>query len=123
MLKRLKLKLLIGAVIAITAGAALLQAQRFRRGSGYQNEPPRTEFVFARLQYGRGSFFGGDGWSHDYPAAEQHFNQIMSEATGLHVERMSYRIVELGSPELFDYPFSYISEAGEMRLTEQEVVN
>ena len=123
MLKRRKLKLLIGVVMVFTAGAALLQAQRFRRGSGYQNEPPNTEFVFGRLHYGTGGFFGGNGWSHDYPAAEQHFNQIMSEATGLNVERMSYRIIEMGSPELFDYPFSYISEAGEMRLTEQEVVN
>jgi hypothetical protein len=107
----------------IAVASAFVYAQRFGAYRIYQNEPPATEFVFARLHYGTFSFWGGDGWAHDYPAAEQHINQIMGEATGLNVERMSYRIVEMGSPEIFQYPFSYISEAGEMRLTEQEVVN
>jgi hypothetical protein len=90
-----------------------------------QNEPPDTEFIFARLHYGvsRRARFGGTGWAHDYPVAEQHINQIIGEATGLNIERMSYRIVEMGSPEIFQYPFTYISEAGEMNLTEKEVVN
>jgi hypothetical protein len=109
--------------LAIGAASVILQAQRFGRFFIRQNEPARTEFIFARWHYGSNYFLGGDGWSHDYPVAEEHINQIMSEATGLNVERMSYRIVELGSPEIFQYPFSYISEAGEMRLTEQEVVN
>jgi hypothetical protein len=35
----------------------------------------------------------------------------------------STRVVELGSPEIFEYPFSYVSEPGEMLLTDQEVAN
>ena len=64
------------------------------------NEPPDTEFIFARWEYqdGRG------GWAHDYPDAEEHLNQIMDEATGVNVERMSYRIVQISSDEIFDYP-------------------
>jgi hypothetical protein len=116
----MKRRILMLAVGAILFASAFLHAQRYRI---YQNEPPSTEFIFARLHYGTLGFWGGDGWAHDYPAAEQHINQIMSEATGLDVERLSYRIVEMGGPEFFQYPFSYISEAGEMRLTEQEVVN
>src|SRR5690606_24230505 len=50
-------------------------------------------------------------------------NEFLTRATGLDVEVSSYRIVELGSPEVFDYPFAYVSEPGEMQLTDQEVMN
>ena len=43
--------------------------------------------------------------------------------TRLDVEEDSYRIVELGSEEVFDYPFAYVSEPGEMELTDDEVNN
>ena len=113
-------------LLALTAGG--LEAQRrFRNrfnssSSGYQNEPPDTEFIFARWHYGTGRF-GGGGWAHDYPTAEEHILQIMKETSKIDVDKMSYRIVELGSPEIFRYPFSYVSEPGEMNLTEEEVVN
>ncbi len=83
-----------------------------------QNAPPPTEFVFARWQYGFGM---NGGWWHDYPDAEEHINQIMKEATGISVEALSYRIVPMGSDEIFKYPFGYISEPGMMRLTDKEV--
>jgi len=110
----------LGLTVLMLGGA--LYSQRFR-GFGFfeQNDPPPTEFIFARLHYGAGR--GGGGWSHDYPDAEEHINQIVSEATALNVERMSYRVVELSSPELFTYPFAYISEPGEMDLTEEEILN
>ena len=63
------------------------------------------------------------GWSHNYPQSDRHLNDFLTRATGVDVEEMSYRIVELGLPEVFDYPFAYVSEPGEMQLTEQEVVN
>ena len=63
------------------------------------------------------------GWSHNYPNSDQHINQLIMEATNIDVDRMSYRIVELGSPEVFQYPFAYVSEPGEMELSEKEVVN
>ncbi len=63
------------------------------------------------------------GWSHNYPESDRHLNQFLERATGLDVEEMSYRIVELGSEEVFDYPFAYVSEPGEMELTGQEVEN
>ena len=115
-------------LLALTVGA--LHAQRFRDRefdsffgrSSIQNEPPNTEFVFARWHYGTGRY-RGDGWSHDYPTAEEHILQIMKETSVIDVEKMSYRVVELGSPEIFNYPFSYVSEPGEMDLTEQEVIN
>lgn len=90
-----------------------------------QNNAPPTEFVFIRWHYGAGPWrpFSGGGWAHDYPTAEEHILQIMREASGLNVDRVSYRILELGSSEIFKYPFSYISEPGEMWLTDEEVLN
>src|SRR4029077_8411521 len=114
----------IGApLLALVLAAVVLSpvyGQRFRRFFRFSdNEPPETQFIFARWEYSSGS----DGWSHDYPAAEEHINQIMKEATGIHVDRMSYRIVPISSPEIFQYPFGYISEPGMMRLTEEEIKN
>ncbi len=117
--------LLILLIVGLAATA--IQAQRFGNRfrmadiGWYRNEPPDTEFVLARLHYTAG--WGGGGWVHDYPVAEEHILQVMKEASGLNVDRMSYKIVELGSPEIFKYPFAYISEPGEMRLTDPEIVN
>jgi hypothetical protein len=114
-------------IVLFVLGAAVLQAQRGRAGrfnpflGVFTNSPPETEFVLARWHYTPG--WGGDGWSHDYPTAEEHILQIMKEVTGINVDRLSYRVVELGSPEIFEYPFSYVSEPGEMRLTDHEVAN
>src|SRR5262245_53607435 len=67
-------------LLSLMLGAVALRAQRGRLGGrsnafnslfGYfdQNAPPDTEFVLARWHYTAG--WGGGGWSHDYPTAEQ----------------------------------------------------
>jgi hypothetical protein len=119
MLRQRTIALLTAVVIA--AALAPAYAQRFGRFFGFgQNEPPKdSEFIFARWQYSSGS----NGWSHDYPDAEEHINAIMKEATGVHVEHTSYRIVPMRSKEIFEYPFGYISEPGQMFLTDEEVKN
>jgi len=88
-----------------------------------QNEPPSTELVIARWRFSTNGRIGHMGWSHNYPDAEIHLNQLVSETTLVNVEAESYRIVELGSPEVFQYPFAYVSEPGEMDLSETELVN
>jgi hypothetical protein len=106
-----------GALIIMVVG--VLGAQFGGRGLNLpNNEPPPTEFVFARWEYS-----SNGGWWHDYPDAEEHLNQVMDEATGVNVEKMSYRIVRIDSPEIFKYPFGYISEPGQMTLTDTEVKN
>jgi len=111
-------------LLAIVIGASTLSAQFFgRRGFIINNDPPPTEFIIARWKYTNNGDIDGIGWSHDYPQAEQHIAQIISEATAVNIERMSYRVVELDDPEIFEYPFTYLSEPGEMDLTEPEVVN
>ncbi|MCP5144409.1 MAG: DUF4159 domain-containing protein [Gammaproteobacteria bacterium] len=99
------------------------QAQRFGRRFIEQNTPPATEFIAARWHFGTNGAIGHMGWSHNYPESDRNFNNFIRRATDIDVEVESYRIVELGSAEVFEYPFAYISEPGEMALTDAEVEN
>lgn len=85
--------------------------------------PPKTELVVARLKYGTNGRKGHRGWSHNYPGSDQHINSFLQRSTRIDVLPQSYRIVELGSDAIFDYPFAYVSEPGEMLLTDEEVIN
>jgi Domain of unknown function (DUF4159) len=102
--------------------AAITEAQSFRWRIE-QNDPPATEFIAARWRFGTNGWFGHRGWSHNYPASDQNLNAFLERTTFVDVDTMSYRIVELGSDEIFDYPFAYVSEPGEMALTDEEVLN
>jgi hypothetical protein len=118
------MRLVVATILLVLAAATFNYAQfGFFRFMPRQNDPPPTELIIARWRFGTNGRIGHMGWSHNYPDAEIHLNQLISEATDIHVQPESYRIVELGSPEVFEYPFAYVSEPGEMLLTEQEVVN
>jgi hypothetical protein len=103
--------------------AALACAQGMWGGRIVQNDPPDTEFVAARWHFGTNGLIGHRGWSHNYPESDRHLNGFLARALRLDVEEASYRIIELGDPEVFQYPFAYVSEPGEMELTAQEVEN
>ena len=101
-----------------------VSAQRFGgRFAIQQNEPPATEFVAARWRFGTNGRIGHMGWSHNYPYSERHLNDFVQETTRIDVKTESYKIVELGSDDVFEHPFTYVSEPGEMELTDQEVEN
>jgi hypothetical protein len=134
--KNSKLGRRVGAgAAAITALASLwIAASAQVPGSGGSrlgydlgsNRLPRqdAEFDLARVQFSSGPgrmMYGGGGWSHDYPDAEEHILQIAGEATGIRLHRLSYVVVRLDSEEIFKYPFLYFSEPGEMNMTEKEV--
>jgi hypothetical protein len=97
--------------------------QGFRRFFLPDNDPPPTELIMARWRFGTNGLIGHMGWSHNYPNSEQHLNQLISEATLIDVKPVSYKLLELSSPEIFKYPVTYVSEPGEMELTEKEVEN
>lgn len=109
-------------LMLLAATAAWSQGYRSRY-QVYQNEPPATELVVARLKFGTNGYIGHRGWSHNYPASDENFNEFIRRSTGINVDVMSYRVIELSSDEIFDYPFVYVSEPGEMELTELEVSN
>ena len=104
------------SAVAVTLlfGTILVFGQRFGYRYVEQNEPPATEIVVARLRYTARGKFSGTGWSHNYPSSDSHFTQVLSEATNINVTGMSYKIVDLGSPEIFKYPFAVASEPGEL---------
>jgi hypothetical protein len=114
----------VAAVFGVLMTVCLnTQAQWSGRWNTEQNNPPGTEVIVARWTFGHNGWFGGYGWAHNYPDSDQHLNQYIETATGIDIDRMSYRIVELGEADVFDYPFAYISEPGEMNLTDKEVEN
>jgi len=118
--------IILATAFVILGSAAIIAAQRggFGRFAFIaQNDPPPTELVIARWRFGTNGNIGHMGWSHNYPDAEIHLNQLLTEVTGIHVQPMSYRIVDLASEEVFKYPFAYVSEPGEMELSEEEVDN
>ena len=109
-------------LLMVFVTSAYSQGRRSRRGVE-QNDPTATELIVARLHFGTNGWIGHRGWSHNYPASDQNFNEFIKRSTGINVDVLSYRVVELSSEEIFDYPFVYISEPGEMALTAQEVTN
>jgi hypothetical protein len=115
------------AVLALVVAGLAYGQFRGRRG-GYSgtfddNDPPPSEFVVMRWHFGTDGAIGHMGWSHNYPQAEIHLNEFIGRTTSVDVEDRSYRGLELSSPEIFEYPFAYVSEPGEMELTEAEVAN
>lgn len=115
------------AVLAVAVlVAVVVRAQSFgwwRGRTVQQNQPPATELVVARWHFGTNGAIGHSGWAHNYPRSDQNLNEFLRRTTNINVELASFRIVELGSDEVFDYPFAYVSEPGEMLLTDQEVSN
>jgi hypothetical protein len=115
-----KPRLLLLLLVAGLLGTALVEAQR-RFGispSSLQKEDPTKEFAIVRW-YSSG--WQGDGWSHDYPDAEEHILQIMKEVSVIDTDRFSYKVVDLASPEIFKYPFAYVSHPGEVFPSDEEI--
>jgi hypothetical protein len=118
------LLLLVALPLCLAAMYSAAQGYRYGRPIRIpQNDPPATELIVARLHFGTNGRIGHMGWSHNYPNSDRNLNDFLARATGIDVEEYSFLIVELGSEEVFDYPFAYISEPGEMELTEKEVEN
>jgi len=119
--------LLVAAVLMLVVASLAYGQFRGRRGYAYgtfdDNAPPPTEFVSMRWHFGTDGAIGHMGWSHNYPYSEINLNEFIGRTTKVDVEDNSYRGIELSSPEIFQYPFAYISEPGEMELTEAEVLN
>jgi hypothetical protein len=126
-----KPRILLLVLVAGVLSAALLEAQRGGRGgrSRFEDnsfraitdkEDPTTEFAIARW-YSRGWI--GNGWNHDYPTAEEHILQIIKNVTAVETDVLSYKIVDISTPEIFKYPFAYVSHPGEVDPSDEEIEN
>jgi len=88
--------------------------------------PQDSEFVYARIRYHMtpGAFMMREApWHHDYPYGDETLPTILGEVSHVRTGSTSYKIVDIDSPELFRYPFAYLSEPGYMDLNSKDVVN
>lgn len=84
-------------------------------------------FTFVRIQYDthqrgyRGRRGRGYPWYTDYPDADLNLSFRLKELTSLEVDPEG-KVIRLTDEELFDYPFIYIIEPGNLLFSEEEVV-
>ena len=142
MMRRGGRKLAVGVVaLAALMGAGVALGQFFGggRGRGRRFVPvtedrkgvpdwpvdPRFKndvFTFARVEYtsvgGRG---GWDRWRTDFPDSDLNFSFRLQQLTSLKVNPVPVT-VKLTDEKLFDYPFLYIIEPGNLEFADDEVI-
>ncbi|MGK0187325.1 MAG: hypothetical protein ACI9R3_003112 [Verrucomicrobiales bacterium] len=128
-------------ITLVSVGVAIAQEfrdrDRQRRGRRQQNDRassrvgipdwgrdqnlPEDIFTFVRVQYSSYNDWGwrGGKWKTDYPDSDLNFSYRLEQLTSLNVDPDG-KILKLTDPELYDYPFIYIIEPGEMVLDEPE---
>jgi hypothetical protein len=84
-------------------------------------------FTFVRIQYDSDNSWGGrrrwrgyGDWSTDYPDSDLNFSYRLQQLTSLKVNPEPV-ILRLSDERLFDYPFIYIIEPGELVFSDDEV--
>jgi len=106
---------------------ALLVSSIFFLPKSWSDPPPRdSEFVYARIRYHMTEdawMVREAPWHHDYPYSDQTFPTVLGEVTNVKTSPSSFEIVDIDSPELFKYPFAYMSEPGFIELNPKDVVN
>jgi hypothetical protein len=108
-----KALLVVAAVVSVLA--PFVSAAQGRRASrGVRQVAEYTgNLTFTRLYFGGGGFgFGGDAWSHDYPAADRNIGAIIDYISHARVNLKETNIVSLGDPELYENPILYVWEPG-----------
>src|SRR5215472_8553673 len=62
-------------------------------------------------------------WHHDFPFSDEMFPSVLAEVTNIKSNNTAYKVVDIDSPDIFKYPFAYLSEPGFIDLHPQDVVN
>lgn len=93
----------------------------FLRTSYSKGKDIEYDFTFVRLKYS-GSYRYRSLWHIDYPAAERNLLIQLRKHTDIKASPLE-KVVEVGSPEIFDYPFAYIAELGRLNLSKAEAEN
>lgn len=123
------------ALASLVAGSVAI-AQRIWTGGGrFYREPPKwvkaSDFDGSFL-YCRGFYTsvvreaGGQGWSTDYPGADNNFSVRLSELTRVHVKlnenrQPNYGVVSLTDPLLFNCPILFMEDVGTLEFSDAEV--
>jgi hypothetical protein len=75
-------------------------------------------FTFVRVKYR--SYGRGNDWLTDWPDSDLNFPWRLQQLTSLKVDPKP-RVVELSDDALFDYPWIYLIEPGNLSFSEEEV--
>ncbi len=136
MVKRWSVLVVIALAVTILAQISLGQRDRsFRRrgrrdrwedrGRGgvpnWKNDEQFADdvFTFVRVRYGSYGRWGK--WRTDYPDSDLNFSFRLQQLTSMKVDPNG-KVLRLTDEELFDYPFLYMIEPGDLYFEEDEVV-
>ena len=140
---KMKLLLAFAALVLLAGVATVVVAQRGYgsrgyggyRGYGYRFDGgevdrngvpdwdvdkhfPDDVFTFVRVRY---DSWGRHGWATDYPDSDLNFSYRLQQLTSLKTHPDG-KILSLTDEELFDHPFIYIIEPGDLVFSDEEVV-
>ena len=87
-------------------------------GRGFGRPAPLQGFKCSDLAPGEGGY--GGGWMTDYPASDCKFMWGVERLTGIRVFREAPHPMEIMDSKLFDFPYLYIVEPGQMYLSQEE---
>ena len=127
----LSLLVLVGSTLLMaqyrsgrSRGGPSSQTLEHRGGAPEWSVDPKFEkdvFTFARVAYTSVGRYGWmEKWEIDWPDSDLNFSYRLQQLTSLKVNPNGV-IVRLTDPALFDYPWIYLVEPGDMSLTEEEV--
>lgn len=128
-------------VLCVVALAAFQERpRRYWGGTGWRPHPEREGlptaangvkdrgFTFCRLLYQHDRREPmGHGWNTDYPGSDWNFLERLEELTSVRPARWArdgmpgFAVVRATQDELFECPFLFMSDAGTVRFSEEEV--
>ncbi len=80
--------------------------------------PPLRDFKCSDLERGEGGL--GGGWRTDYPASDCKFIWGVERLTGINAYRDAPHPMDLMDPRIFEFPYLYIVEPGQMLLSNEQ---
>ena len=129
----------ISALLALVAAASLTAAAQYGQRRWFSGpvdipiDPPPPfdgRFTFARLKFttGPGGYYfrGLPAWAHGYVGggegrrSERNLAKILNSITNMNPHVDATRVVDVGDPDLFQYPVVYATEPGFMELDDRE---
>ena len=129
---RFRSRITLAAAALLMASAAWAQFG-FGGGSSLASHMARPdswdgEFHYCRAAYRPNPRGDGGGWTTDYPLADIDLSIRLSELTKTRVGRDSYDepthlLIQLTDPELFDCPFTMMTEVGAAAFSNAEAEN
>ena len=130
----------LAAILIVGSAAGVFAQRRWFQSpvdAPITKAPPYDgKFMFARLKFTTGPggyyFFGLPAWAHGYipipqrgenSRSEDDLVKILKAVTDMNLHLDGTKVVDVSDPELFQYPVTYVTEAGFMELSDKDVAN